>query len=256
MKIGCLLSVREKATRLPKKVLLDIMGEPLTQRLLQRLSMASEPDIVVLSTSIHEDDDVLVELAASAGFAYFRGNEDDKLDRYYQTALYYGLDAVVIVDGDDLFCFPEGVDLIAKELRNNNYDCVYFKGLPLGAAATGVTTKALARVLQLKEESDTEVWGGYFIGSGFFSSKCIEIENGLWSHPEIRLTLDYDEDYQFIVKVISELENSMDFSSDMLMDLLINRKPELCQINQMAQQRYEAHLSKAAPVKFKQRDLG
>jgi spore coat polysaccharide biosynthesis protein SpsF len=254
MKIGCLLSVREKATRLPKKVLLDVAGKPLTARLLQRLAMAKGVDQVVLSTSIHPDDEVLAELARFEGFAAYRGSEEDKLDRYYQTALHFGLDAVVIVDGDDPFCFPEAIDLVAGALREGGSDCVYLSGLPLGAASTGLTTDALRRVLDLKDECDTEVWGGYFIGSGRFKSREIRTDDPLLNHPEIRLTLDYKEDYELVTRVVEAFGNRMDFSSRELMDLLIHRQPELAGINAEAQKRYESHLQKCAPVKFKASD--
>ena len=254
MKIGCLLSVREKATRLPKKVLLDVAGKPLTVRLLERLSMSKEVDQVILSTSINKDDQILVDLAHKDGFAAFCGSEDDKLDRYYRTALHYGLDAVVIVDGDDPFCFPEGIDLVANALRKGDNDCVYMSGLPLGAASTGLTTAALRRVLELKDELDTEVWGGYFIGSGYFKTQEIQINDALLNHPEIRLTLDYEEDYEFITQVVKELGCRTDFTSFDLMDLLVNKKPELNEINLVAQERYKKHIQKSAPVKFKVAD--
>ncbi len=252
MKIGCLLSVREKATRLPGKVLLDVAGKPLTARLLERLSMAKNIDRVILSTSTHPDDEVLVRLAEMEGFESYRGSEDDKLERYFQTAEHYGLDAVIIVDGDDPFCFPEGIDMVASALREERADCVYLSGLPLGAASTGLTTDALNRVLKMKDECDTEVWGGYFIGSGRFSSHEIRIDDPLLFHPEIRMTLDYQEDYDLVLGVVKAFGNRTDFSSRDLMDLLVNRNPELVAINVAAQARYETHLQKCAPVKFKE----
>lgn len=254
MKIGCLLSVREKATRLPKKVLLDMGGKPLTARLLERLAMAKGVDQVILSTSAHPDDKVLVDIASKEGFAAFCGSEEDKLDRYYQTALYYGLDAVVIVDGDDPFCFPEGIDLVVAALRDDDADCVYLSGLPLGAASTGLTTDALRRVLKIKDERDTEVWGGYFIGSGRFKSREIRVDDPLLNHPEIRLTLDYQEDYELVTRVVEAFGDRTNFSSRELMDLLVNQQPELANINTAAQKRYVSHLQKCAPVKFKDAD--
>lgn len=251
MKIGCLLSVREKATRLPRKVLLDVAGKPLTQRLLERLSLSRQIDQVILSTSTHPDDQVLVSLAKALGYPAFCGSEDDKLDRYHKTAHEYGLDAVVIVDGDDLFCFPEGVDWVAGALREGLSDCVYISGLPLGAASTGLTLEALSRVLELKDEDDTEVWGGYFIGSGLFKTREIKINDPLLNHPEIRLTLDYEDDYELIKRVVATFQGRMDFTSLELMDLLVNLRPELAQINRTVQIKYEEHLGQSRPVKFK-----
>lgn len=251
MRIGCLLSAREKATRLPGKALLDVAGEPLTVWLLQRMSRAKIVDTVILATSTHPDDQILVDLAEKKGFLVFRGSEADKLDRYYKAAIKYGLDAVIVVDGDDPFCFPEGVDIVAAALREGGTDCVYLSGLPLGAASTGLTTTALERVLRLKDEQDTEVWGGYFIESGRFATRKIQVDDPLLNHPEIRLTLDYGEDYELVKRVVEALGNRVDFSSRELMDVLVNQRPKLALINREAQARYESHIQNSAPVRFK-----
>lgn len=252
MKIGALLSVREKATRLPGKVLLDLDGTPVTVRLLRRLRQVKGIDQVILATSTHTDDTVLVELAGQSGFDAFRGSEEDKLRRYRDAASHYRLDAVVIVDGDDPLCFPEAVAAVAGELRHGNADCVYITGLPLGAAATGLTRSALERVLELKAENDTEVWGGYFIGSGRFSARELHLDDPLLNHPEIRLTLDYPEDFALIDAVYKEFPGRDDVSGTEIMDLLIHRRPELATVNREAQRKYEEHIARAAPVRFKE----
>jgi spore coat polysaccharide biosynthesis protein SpsF (cytidylyltransferase family) len=217
--------------------------------------MAKAVDQVILSTSDHPDDAVLTDLAQSHGFSHFRGSQDDKLLRYKDTAKAFGLDAVIVVDGDDPFCFPECIDQIAAELRKKDVDCVYVSGLPLGAAATGLTLAALNKVLLIKDENDTEVWGGYFIGSGKFATRKLEIHDPLLRHPEIRLTLDYQEDYELVLAVVREFNGRTDFTSYELMDLLVHRKPDLKLINQQAQERYQRHLSKAAAVKFKSEEV-
>ena len=250
MKIGCLLSVREKATRLPNKVMLKISGIPIAECLLKRLTLAKKIDQIILSTSVDTRDKVLVDLANRLGFSSFCGSEEDKLARYYETAKAYNLNGVIIVDGDDLLCFPEMIDAAAEELSKGNVDCVYLSGLPLGAASIGVTFEALEKVLKIKAENDTEVWGGYFIGSGKFKTKEITVSDPLLNHPEIRLTLDYIEDYQLLQGIFNEMGGRIDFSSYELMNLLVNKRPELVDINKSAQERYEKHLTKAAPVRF------
>lgn len=252
MKIACLLSARCKATRLPGKSTIDILGKPLISQLLNRLSKARGISEVILSTSTHPDDQEIITLAANAGYRYFAGSEEDKLDRYYNTALHFELDGAVIVDGDDLFCFLESIEQIASCLKEGEFDCVATHNLPLGATGTGLTTKALAKILKIKDDNHTEVWGGYFFGNDHFKSKIISLENPILEQQNIRLTLDYEEDYQFAVSVLNELENGINFSSTELMDLLVNKKPELCLINEKAQSLYEAHLEKSTNVKFKE----
>ena len=213
--------------------------------------MSKEVDLIILCTSIHPNDEVLVDIANKSGFKSFQGSENDKLERYYNAALAYDLDAVIIVDGDDLLCFPEGVDLIAKRLKEGDCDCVSMPGLPVGAASTGITTSSLAKIMEIKDEVDTEVWGGYFFGSGKFNTCELLVNNKLWLHPNIRLTLDYAEDYALLIKIFKEFNNKVNFSSDELMHLIVNVKPEYQQINFGAQKKYLSHLAKAAPVRFK-----
>src|SRR5690606_32207910 len=160
MNIACVLSVRNKAKRYPGKVLSDIAGEPLTKRLLQRLKMAKKPSQIILSTSTNPDDESLVAIANEMGIPAFQGSEDDKLDRYYHTAVQYNLDAMVSVDGDDLLSLAECIEQIVDEVSTGQYDCVQLEGLPLGAYSIGVSTAGLAKVLEIKDSTNTEVWGG------------------------------------------------------------------------------------------------
>jgi spore coat polysaccharide biosynthesis protein SpsF (cytidylyltransferase family) len=251
MKIACLLSARCKATRLPGKSTIDILGKPLTLQLLNRLSKAHGICDVILSTSTHPDDEEIIKIAKDNGYKFFAGSEDDKLDRYYHTAKKFGLDGIIVVDGDDLFCFIESIEAISLELKEDNFDCITTKNLPLGASGTGLTTKALEKVLKIKDGTNTEVWGGYFFDNQHFNSKLISLNDPLLEHNNVRLTLDYDEDYRFSISALKELKSGIDFSSHELMDLLINKKPELQLINTKAQVMYEAHLEKSTEVKFK-----
>lgn len=251
MRVGILLSIREKASRLPKKVLKQIEDKNATEHLISRLQMTNLADEIIISTSTHKDDDVFQDIAKSMKCEIFRGSEEDKLKRYFDTANNFNLDAVVIVDGDDLLCFPEFIDSTITELKSNiNCDVVFTKNLPLGAASSGLKTSALKKVLEIKDENDTEVWGGYFTTTSHFNIKYLEAE-GIFNNPEIRMTLDYDEDLLFFEKIFQELyTKNKKFTSLDIMNLL-EKNPEISKINEQAQIKYENHISGAAKVKFK-----
>jgi spore coat polysaccharide biosynthesis protein SpsF len=252
MRYGVLLSVREKSTRLPGKVMAPIFGKSVTEHLVERLKLARLADKVVIATSDDPRDCAFDSIGAKCGVDVFHGSQDDKLLRYRDAAHRYGFDHVLVVDGDDLLCFPEYIDeLIKKSRAEPGWDALFIKGLPLGAAASLLSRRALDRVIEMKDESDTEVWGGYFIGSGHFDVGSIEAQ-GLFNHPEIRMTLDYQEDMDFFVRVFEELYPAdACFTSQAVMDLLVNRKPEIAKINEAAQSKYERHITSAAAVKFK-----
>ena len=72
MKIGVLLSVREKATRLPGKVIKTIIDKNVTEHLISRLKMAEKIDEIIISTSTNEQDDVFEKIASSSNIKVFR----------------------------------------------------------------------------------------------------------------------------------------------------------------------------------------
>lgn len=250
MKIGLLISIREKSKRLPGKVLKKIINQNVTEHLIDRLKLASGYDQLIIATSDDQRDKVFEGIALSKGIEIFYGSQDDKLLRYLQICEHFDLDAVIIVDGDDILCFPEIIAETTNILRDKNNEVVFWKDLPLGAACSGLTRSSLEKVMQIKSENDTEVWGGYFT-RGDFKVCYAKSNNVQFNYPEIRLTLDYQEDLDFFETVFKELyPHNPKFSSEDLMSLLINKK-ELLKINESAASKYEEHLKKAASVKFK-----
>jgi spore coat polysaccharide biosynthesis protein SpsF len=252
MKIGALISIREKSVRFPKKVLKEMHDQNVTEHLIDRVLMAKNPDLVIIATSDHPDDHVFEEMANKKSVEIFNGDQEDKLLRYLQICNHYELDGVIIIDGDDTFCFPEIIDQTVNHLSNKNHDVVFWRELPLGAASSGITKAALEKVIEIKADDDTEVWGGYFTTGDLFNVGYYTPEDSSLCHPDVRMTLDYEEDYRFFKAVFDELYPvNKSFSSYDIMDLLINKKPEIVKINASAQLKYEENISKKLKVTFK-----
>ena len=247
MKAGILLSVRAKATRLPDKVLKPLAGAPtVTEHLLRRLATAAEAAVVVLATSPDPRDDVLVYIAARVGLPAFRGSADDKLMRYRDAAITHGLDFVVVVDGDDPFVSVEHIDRLIRHACAAEGDYFVFEGLPLGAAGFGLRTSALRVVCADRAESNTEVWGRFFADDPRFHCVRLAETDPRYARPDIRMTLDYPEDYVFFAAVAEGLaREGRDTSFGNIMDFL-SRRPDVIAINQGVQEIYEQHLLKSA----------
>ena len=248
------LSIREKATRLPKKVLLKIAHRAVTGHLIDRLKTARLPDLLIMTTSTHPDDLVLADIAEKCDIPCFRGSEDDKLDRYLQAAHAHDVDFMVIVDGDDILCDPGYIDRVILKHLKTSADYVYCKGLPLGVGSSGFTIEALEKVCQIKTQTDTEVWGGYFTQTGLFHVECVEVQEELLRRPDVRMTLDYKEDFQFFNRIFEELYVPGGvFTLEEIMKLL-KRRPDITRINQGVQKLYEEHLSKHTRISYSLQD--
>jgi len=250
MKSAVLVSVRTKSTRLPRKVLLDIKGKSVIEHLIERAKLPRLTDMTIMCTSVHPGDDPLVDIAKKNNIECFRGSPEDKLDRYLSAAKNYGLDYVVIMDGDSIFLEPEIVDQIIELYLKTRVDYINSnKQLPVGATPHGLSREALERICQIKAESDTEVWAGYFTDTGLFKVEYLEVREEL-RHPEMRLTLDYQEDYEFLKAVFNRLytPGEVFFLRDVISLLIKN--PELMKINSHLHQAYLEHMKESAPVRL------
>jgi len=105
-----IVQARMGSTRLPGKVLADIGGAPLLERLLRRLERCERLDGVVVATSVNPADDPVETLGRRLGFGVHRGDEADVLGRVLGAAEAAGADVVVRITGDCPLIDPGVVD--------------------------------------------------------------------------------------------------------------------------------------------------
>src|SRR5260370_40753556 len=84
IEVLAVLQARAGSSRLPGKVLQPILGKPMLERQLERVSHAATVDKLIVATTLETSDDAIEQLCATAGVACFRGDRDDVLDRFYQ----------------------------------------------------------------------------------------------------------------------------------------------------------------------------
>lgn len=247
MRSAIFLSIRNKATRLPGKSFLPLGGRPMVERLCLRLKSARVPNLVVITTSVHRDDDVFAGVASRCGVEIFRGSEDDKLARYLDAARSHAIDVAAIVDGDDPLCDPVYIDRLLVAMEETGGDYATVRDLPIGVTANAVRVDALQRVCALKTEHDTEVWGGYFTTTGLFKTYIMDPDPP-HRDPDLRLTLDYQEDFD-LIKTIFDAVGSFDepFTLDNVL-AFVRQHPELRAVNRAAAERYEANLRRITRV--------
>jgi spore coat polysaccharide biosynthesis protein SpsF len=248
MTAGILLSVREKATRLPGKVLKPLGDGNVTEFLIRRLRQAKRADRVVLATSTDPRDAVLIAIAEREGIAAFRGSADDKLLRYRDACRAFALDFAVVVDGDDPFVSVEHIDRLIDHVGRASADYAVFGNLPLGAAGFGLAASALETICAGRPESDTELWGRLFLDDPRFVCATLTESDPLYARPDIRMTLDYEADYRFFVAVVDALNARGLPPSFAAIMQHIAAHPDLVAINADAQQAYATHLRASEPA--------
>jgi len=214
--IGVIIQARLGSTRTPGKTMKFIAGKPLLYYSVYRASLARCIEKVIVATTTNPLDDTIVKWCETRGIPYYRGSEEDVLDRYYQTARNYKLDIVVRVTSDCPFVDPEIIDLLVSKLKENDVDVEVFKFSALEKAWK-----------EAKGQREREHVTPYIMEHPeYFRQVEIQLDRNL---SNFRLTVDYPEDIEF-TKVLIEKFNAEKMNWKEIVQLL-EKHPELVAIN-------------------------
>ncbi|MBI2658428.1 NTP transferase domain-containing protein [Candidatus Woesearchaeota archaeon] len=237
MKAAITITVRMKSERLPLKVLRYIKGRPMIEHQIDRLKLSKNADGIILCTSTNPQDDVLIDVAEKEGIKWFRGSEDDVLDRLFNAAKKYKASHIVSVTADNPLVDPAYIDRIITSFRESDADFITCKNLPLGAFSYGIKIDALKKIIETKKEKDTEIWGNLFERESSLKKIDLEVEEEL-RHPEIRLTVDFSEDLELVRRIFDSLGDKNIFPLKSIIKLLLEN-PKLMEINRNIIQRHK-----------------
>jgi len=230
MKIGFLITARLKSERLPLKIIKDLNGKTVIERLIDRIKEIEDITDIVLCTSTNSQDKPLVDIARKNNIYYFNGDAQDVLKRLLNAAKFYKLDYFLGITADNPLITIHYSNLIVDEIKRSKYDFIKLDGLPLGVATYGMKVKALEVVCKIKSIVDTEIWGYLIDRPEIFDTKTIKIEDKL-NRPELRLTLDYEEDYELIRNIYCNIPFKKVLNLYNVIDYL-DKNPEIAKINQ------------------------
>ena len=229
------ITVRTGSTRLPNKALLKINNKETIVHLIERVKKSKIADNIILCTTKLKEDDVLCELAKKNGIDYFRGSVTDKLERWKGACNKFDVVFFVTADGDDLLCEPELIDLAFEQYEKTDTDFIQGKDIICGSFTYGIKTKALEKVCQLKDTDDTEMMWVYFTDTGLFNVENLENVPNEYQRTDIRMTLDYEDDFKFFKNIFENLK--LDFN---LKDVVyyIDNNPGVKEINYYLEEKW------------------
>ena len=249
--VVAIIQGRMSSSRLPGKILADIAGQPMLQRVFMRTSRANTVSETIFATTMDASDDPIAEYCDFSGIPCTRGSQFDVLDRYYQTASQAKADVVVRVTADCPVIDPALIDDVLNTLLEEKYDFVcnrlpppWPRTYPIGLDVEVCTFSALkiawteAKEPQHREHAMPYLYEGVELSavnrqkSEGISPRGFRI--ALLNHPtdfgDYRWTVDTAEDLEFMRQVYSRFDGRDDFSWKEVLDLVHNN-PELMKIN-------------------------
>ena len=118
-----IIQARTGSTRLPRKMILPFYeNEGIFSLLLKKLTSAFDKNDIILATSVNENNDVLVEIAEKYGINYFRGSENDVLQRFIDAAKEFNAENIIRVCADNPFLDIFYIELLIEKFEKFNCD--------------------------------------------------------------------------------------------------------------------------------------
>ncbi len=151
MRRVAIMQARSGSTRLPRKVLLDIAGRPMLSQVLRRVKEIELCDDIVVATTQSAEDNEVVALADLEGVRWYRGSDQDVLDRYVEAARESRADVVVRITADCPLLDPDESNRVIAALSHPSASVDYASNvlrrtLPRGLDTEAFTMDALLRV--------------------------------------------------------------------------------------------------------------
>lgn len=202
--IAC-IAVRMKSTRLPRKALADIKGKPMTLRLIERLRASKTINKIVICTSGHQDDAILVDSAKKWNVKSIVGSEEDVLSRFILAAKQYKGDLVIRVTGDNVLTDPEIIDRMVNHHIVAGADYTRTNGLPLGVTAEVMSVTMLQHLHNLMPDpNQSEYMMLYAFDPDRFHCEVLDAPPEV-NRPYYSLTVDTPADLELIRRLYNEL---------------------------------------------------
>lgn len=210
--IGVIIQARMGSTRLPGKILKNIGCKSLLEHIFFRLTYLRHEVQIVVATSDLPRDNIVVEFCNRYGIDCFRGSETNVLERYYFCAKRFCFNHIVRLTGDNPFPDIDELDRLINLHIDSNADYTYsFGSLPIGVGAEIFTFEALKKsYMEGREPQHIEHVDEYILENpDLFKIRQLTV-SGEKNRPEIRLTVDTEEDYK---KACFIVENSEEYVS-------------------------------------------
>lgn len=234
MKTVAIVQARVGSTRLPGKVLQDLAGRTVLERVIERVRRFTLIDDLIVATSVQRADDAIVAECDRLSVATFRGSESDVLNRYLGAARVTDASVCVRLTADCPLLDATVSDSIISVFLEADGAADYVSNKIPQSFPRGLDTEVFS--LEALRRAAREAREHY---------ERVHVTAYMYRHPEIfnlisvtsdvdradwRWTIDTPEDLEFVREIYRRLGSSGDFG---WLDVvaLIESEPSLMWIN-------------------------
>lgn len=238
MKTIIIIQARMGSTRLPGKILKPLGDSVVLDYVVSRCNQVKNVDKVIVATSTLSQDDAVEQWCLKNNVDCFRGSEEDVLARYYECAVQFQPDYVIRVTADCPFVDYELANDVIAEMEKNPADIMLLNGsLPRGLAVEMIAFSALEYIYKNGHEPRHREHVTYYAYEypQLFQATTVTVPVEK-RHPELRITLDTEKDYQLCQAIANHFQGDKLVSSQTVVNFLVEH-PEVAKLNAHIEQK-------------------
>ena len=209
-----IIQARQNSSRFPEKILKPFGNFNVLGTIISRIQKCNKVDKIIIATTTNKEDDIVAKYCSDRNIMYFRGNENDVLDRYYQTALISSSKIIIRCTADCPLIDPEKIDETLLFFKENTFDYVRFKN-PIGeydGFDVEIFTMSVLKNAWINATSidDREHVTPYIRINNKVGYYIIDLINKypLLNFNKLHLSLDTKNDYNLLKKINNELKEN------------------------------------------------
>lgn len=207
MKIGALIQARMGSKRLPGKTLQPVLGKPILQYLLERLSNAECLNEIVVATSDTEADSQIAAFCTKVGVPVFRGSLSDVAGRMVSALQAHPFETFVRVNGDSPFLDQRLIDHGVRLFRQGTFDLVtnvHPRTYPKGESVEILKSSTFCAAYgDMTDQEDLEHVTRYFYTNESRFRICNFASEERYE--DIQLSVDTPEDMSLFSAIVSRM---------------------------------------------------
>lgn len=231
MNVICIIQARMGSTRLPGKVLRRLGSKTMLEHVVSRAHRIPGVDEVVVATTIKPMDDPIVSLCRSRSYTFFRGSEENVLNRYILAAKDHDADSVMRITSDCPLIDPTVSGKVLSHFLDSSPD--YASNTLKRTWPRGLDTEVVPMDIleQAARDAKSQIDREHVTSFVYKHPKRFRLLSvtGDVDNSHLRWTVDTLDDFKLIQKIFDSFSND-DFSTfDVLR--LMQRNPMLATIN-------------------------
>jgi spore coat polysaccharide biosynthesis protein SpsF len=227
---GIIIQARTGSTRLPNKIILPFYKEKgILELIILRIKKSIDIPIVVATTK-NSKDDAIVKIALKNGVGCYRGNENNVLSRFIETAKENNFKNIIRICADNPFLDIEDLILLTKQKNSYDYSCFKINNCPSIISHWGLWAEKtnLNALLKISRSTNEKLYLEHVTNYIYKNSDKFKINyisnSKLFDTRKIRLTLDTIDDFKIQKEIFTLLVNNknMFFNKHDILEILEN----------------------------------